>query len=492
MGHRISFESVWLGVVGLLATSTGCGSSNSPVAADGGLPDGSSDQASPDAANIVARPTDFTAGTRLAGRYAVSPNGARQYRGPYDTMLKRPCQFARAEDGKVRCLPVVPAALDLDGGELMFRDARCTEALLPEAAACAGGFGFTNGPAGRAVHRLGPAAPVPGAYHAAAGGCQPVTGAPPGTFFTLGEVVPASNFVEQVGSRKDGPAGQRIHALYTQASDGSEARASALWDDQLGATCSPWISADGVWRCLPTEVTIALPTAVFTYRDPECTRRLAPAGTSKVTHLLVIEGTGTCTGKTRVFPVGSEVGNDTLFRVVNGACTLITNGGSTVYHDIGDEVPASTFAPLREVVATAGRLQQRYLISDAGTALVAAQWDSALGVSCSFESTAAGLRCVPPADRRTFADGACSSDAARPAAAACGAASSATPVASFANGAWCARQLTPIMLGDPVTGGLYQRGPTGDCKGANGATGYRAGSAPLDLQTLEAAQEVVE
>jgi hypothetical protein len=492
MAHRIPIESVLLGVVGLLATSMGCGSSNSPVAVDGGLSDGSSDQASPDAANIVARPTDFTAGTRLAGRYAVSPNGARQYRGPYDTMLKRPCQFARAEDGKVRCLPLAPAALDLDGGELMFRDPGCTEALLPEAAACTGGFGFTNGPAGRAVHRLGPAAPVTGAYHATATGCQPVTGAPPGTFFTLGEVVPASTFVEQVGSRKDGPASQRIHALYTQASDGSETRASALWDDQLGATCTPWISADGAWRCLPAEVTIAPPTAVFTYRDPECTHRLAPAGSSKITHLLVIEGPTPCTWKIRVFPVGSEVGNDTLFRVVNGACTSITSSGSTVYHDIGDEVPASTFAPLREVVATAGRLQQRYLLSDEGTALLEARWDTALGVSCSFESTAAGLRCVPPADRRTFADGACTSDAARPAAAACGVSTSATPVASFATGPWCARQLAPLLLGDPVTAGVFQRGLTGDCKAVNGATAYRAGSGPLDLQTLEPAQEVVE
>src|SRR4051794_27325791 len=101
MAHRIPIESVLLGVVGLLATSMGCGSSNSPVAVDGGLTDGSWAQAPRAAANIVARPPDFPAGPRLGGRYAVSPKGARQYRGPYDTMLKRPCQFARAEDGKV-------------------------------------------------------------------------------------------------------------------------------------------------------------------------------------------------------------------------------------------------------------------------------------------------------------------------------------------------------------------------------------------------------
>jgi hypothetical protein len=462
----------------------GCGSSSGQVPVEPAEGDAGAADAGP-----VALTADFITGSRLKGRYAVTAGGLRQFRGPHDAMLNRPCQFTAAEDGKIRCLPVVPVAMDFEGGEVLYRDADCSEMLLPEATGCAGGYGFKVTAMGWAIYHLGPAAPVTAAYRATATGCQALASAPGASFYTLGEAVPPTSFVAVVGSRSDGPPGQRLHPVFSRAEDGSELRAASLHDSQLNLDCAVRSSIDALNRCLPAGAAIATPGATFTYLDAQCTHRLAATRTA-VTHLLVAEGVNKCEVTSKVYTVGAVVSNDSLFRVANGSCAPFTNTDGTIYRDVGAEVPGSMFAALTSTTLSSGVLRQRHLAAE-GVVLLGDQWNTNHGVLCTFQDTAGGPRCLPPADRAGFADGQCGSAAARSGLGACYSGVAVMQVASVPAGPWCARVVSTSAVGVTVEGGAFGRDPAGACVAISGSTDYRSVTGPAD-QGVEPATEVLE
>jgi len=52
-------------------------------------------------------PAGYTSGSRLKAHYFVGADGSRQFRAWYDSQLDILCDWARATDGKTRCLPLV-------------------------------------------------------------------------------------------------------------------------------------------------------------------------------------------------------------------------------------------------------------------------------------------------------------------------------------------------------------------------------------------------
>lgn len=85
---------------------------------------------------VDGRQNELKSGTRLRSRFANGDDGSQHAIGLYDSKLNFECQFAEAEDGKVRCLPVRTASLKAP--EMMlyavstrsfFKDYNCSERL---------------------------------------------------------------------------------------------------------------------------------------------------------------------------------------------------------------------------------------------------------------------------------------------------------------------------------------------------------------------------
>jgi hypothetical protein len=63
-------------------------------------------------------------GSRLKARSYVGSDGSKQFAGWYDTARKEDCDFAKAADGKARCLPPGAGVLPT-----VFGDSGCTKPL---------------------------------------------------------------------------------------------------------------------------------------------------------------------------------------------------------------------------------------------------------------------------------------------------------------------------------------------------------------------------
>ena len=322
---------------------------------------------------------------------------------------------------------------------------------LPAAPSCAAGFGFKNSQMGRIIHRLAAPVEVTTLYQIGfmngASTCQPRALSMPRSYFTLGENIPPTMFVERLTSRVDGPPGQRMQYLYDDLADGTRLMNSltTLWDSKLEIFCRGDRADDGWLRCLPT---VAMATSTFMFTDPKCTRTAAFSARQPPEKLAVqADGQG-CSVTRRIFRVGPKL-EGTMYRIVGERCTATPLQEN--YYALGDELRPEDFAPLRPALATTGRLQERYLVDDAGIAQRenVALWDSLLGQLCSFDHTAMGRRCVPLGWAGLHADSTCTSRAARAFLPLCGAPAPAAPagMVSTSAGPWCAPQAVPTALG---------------------------------------------
>ena len=440
---------------------------------------------------MINRPVIVRKGTRLRGFFVQSAEGAQERWLLWDSQLSARCSVLTADDGKARCLPPAPSnwALDYETGYI---DAGCSEPALPEAPACAAAFGFKYLPAGRATYKLGPAVELTSLYQNVVVNnvlkCEARPLPAPRRYFTLGEKIPATSFVERLSNPTDGPQTQRIKYVYDEMADGTRVLSTtfSVWDADLETFCRAARADDGWLRCLPSAPMTA---STVTFTDAACTRT---AGFSTreppEKYAVQVDGEG-CQATRRVFKVGMKVPTDQVYRILNERCTKTTGTG---YFFLSEELPPARFAAFRPAVVGSGRLQERYFVGEEGVAHreITVLWDTQLGQPCTFDATAAGRRCVPLSWAGYHADETCGARAARGPTAVCGAPgpNPAPPMITVAAAPWCAPQAVPTGLGatlmDP-TRAFTRNLSTGMCNAvtfASGGAEFRRFADPLSLE----------
>jgi len=191
---RVFFVALWLGVVACStdppitsesasSATTGVGASSSSAASTTG------------SGGAAAQGNGFESGNRLRARVYMGADGSKQFFGWWDVLRMEDCAYAKAADGKMRCLPSKTMP-----GSGYFQDAGCTKPLAMVAATnCAPTPTYVAyfDACADAAH----IAPLTGKYsgtmvHYVDSGCIS-TPTPTGlTFYTLGAEVAASEFVE--------------------------------------------------------------------------------------------------------------------------------------------------------------------------------------------------------------------------------------------------------------------------------------------------------
>jgi hypothetical protein len=456
---------------------------------------------------MIQRPVVVRRGSRLRGFFVQSSEGAQERSLLWDSTLNTRCSVSTAEDGKLRCLPPLPSGWALDASFARYLDAACAEPALPEAADCASAFGFRVLATGRAVHRLGPAAEVTTLYaRSVVNGvvtCEARPLAQPRRFFTLGEAIPPTMFVERLSSRTDGPQTQRIKPVYEELADGTRVLTllTEAWDSDMEAYCRVVLADDGWLRCLPR---VAMTGSPFAFSEDKCTR---PVGLSvsetPEKFVLLPDGTG-CQTRRRAFrvPAGATP-LTTIYRIVGERCVAFpqTPTGAK-YYALGEELPAERFAAFRPARVGSGRLQERYFVGEEGVAVreTTNLWDSQLNQLCSFDLTRSDRRCVPLAWGGQYGDAACSQRVALPGTQLCGEPAAATPMNSLNAGPWCAPRAVAHALGaavsPPDAGGsvsAYARAQDNSCSlYSNLTTGWRAIGDPVDMNMFVPGTETMD
>lgn len=146
-------------------------------------------------------------GSRLKAVWLVGEDGSRQFSGWRDAQLVLPCEFLRASDDEVRCLPHTP--FDNQEGLISYSDPACSVAVawrpwpfcgdteyfleLVKPPAC----GDASGPlARRVVRKYLQQVALLEVYYAQPGGvCQGPSPPYPYPYFTLGQPVTPTTFV---------------------------------------------------------------------------------------------------------------------------------------------------------------------------------------------------------------------------------------------------------------------------------------------------------
>jgi hypothetical protein len=251
----------------------------------------------------IAPPTDFVAATivestglRLLRRHFVAEDGAfggASFFNLFDSVLGERCYSRPATDGSLRCMP------NFGTPNNMFADASCTQDLFQNGPfECGDRFRFAAVDVEEAcgVARDGTALTfpllnrlyeledpvVPAALHrftyddTGATVCAPTTVLPEdGVYSALGpEVSPSSLAVleeTEVACGRPGASGQRLRVRDLVSEGQSASRTSLPFDSAIGEYCEFNVAADGVLRCLPTQMD-GISGGFFA--DSACTRRV--------------------------------------------------------------------------------------------------------------------------------------------------------------------------------------------------------------------------
>lgn len=324
-----------------------------------------------------------TSGSRIAlvTEQFVGPDGVATTPREHfrDEKLEVDCTPGLASDGVMRCLPS-PGALPAGGhfgGETAFADPSCTIPLarglnprkhpVPPYAVT-----YTNVVAGIGLphfHRLlgeyPKTAPV---FNDFTGRCIEAERSPLRGYFNVGPEVAPSEFVEftkRTVSTKGAPgrvgvapmSGSRISVTKEQliGADGTVTTPTNIRyrDEKLGTDCWPRPAADGITRCIPTDVVST--DSPGSFADAACTNPLATVlirdGRGIPSYALqeTKSAAGTCEIKRlHVFFLGPEHGatQPVFFAGFDSAgsptCTTARNN-SYRYFPLGTEVPPTEF-----------------------------------------------------------------------------------------------------------------------------------------------------
>lgn len=390
-------------------SATDAASSGAPM--DGALADGATQ---PDAATGVgdagpgecpagasgSPPADYLAefrsGSRLEARYWSAAGMPDVFAGFFDTELGVACDFARATDGELRCVPRAAAR----GTHLGFIDDQCSDAVWQTVAVCDSENAFirldTECSDTFAIARLEPLATSAVAHYGTSESCSASTDPldPSATTFVAGAPLAPSAFVR--GTLRELPGVCRASLRVVEAEDGAIGP-HEVFDVERGAACDP-TSATGTSACDPTRRAY-VSSGLFT--DDGC---MEPAGTF---------GTwvdGPSCGLPDLISAAPDDGyyevaglhEDPLY-VSTAACEPARDQPwiGAVF-SLGDELGSDELAQFETALHGSGRLRV-YAMGEDGTPLLAgragrdlALYDTMLSADCvALRFDDGAFRCVP-------------------------------------------------------------------------------------------------
>jgi hypothetical protein len=363
-------------------------------------------------------------GTRLRAR-VVTGGGARAVVGFHDTLRDEDCTFQKA-DSRMRCLPELVTYAQAGG----FSDAACQVPLATVTAPCTAGAKYARGfrydgscrPTTTQLQRVGPK-PTVQYVNNGPPGCvaQPLTSTS-ASLFSLGEVVPWTEFVEGVETVIPGSPSETVLV----ASDGTRQHLGFRLDD-LDVECTFQVMEDGVTRCVPDAR-----TGNVYYADSSCTKAIyadaypsEPCVSDRPLWLEAGSLSGGCGASRAVFSLGGSADATSLSPSGDlfGRSTLSGPGGtvSESCSSRGRFGPSSNARIIRANITSSlpvaarvgsggGRLVPALVAKAGSMTLEAGFHDTDLDVDCSFRAASDGkLRCLPATGPATifFTDAAC-------------------------------------------------------------------------------------
>lgn len=221
-------------------------------------------------------------------------------------------------------------------------------------------------------------------------------------------------------------SGTRLKGQWYQAQGG--ARLASIYDTALGIPCSWQYAADGMLRCLPTNVVEMVDQIGITYLDSSCgqpTYGVAAAQCAPTADQFVMQGAPTCPGGQNVYSIGGAVAvPPSLYYFDATQKCLSANGleGSTSFYSL-TELPPTNFVAGTEVLgAASGSLVPVYVNGADGSTTFESVRDTSNGsVDCAFATATDGtLRCLPSTtvtlsgnDPQLYVDAKCTVQAAQ-------------------------------------------------------------------------------
>ncbi|HEY0715024.1 MAG TPA: hypothetical protein VGF45_20250 [Polyangia bacterium] len=385
----------------------------SPGERDGGAP--TSDAGSAVDAAAVQRLV-WRSGQRLKARTTVSPEGEKLLTGWWDKGVDRDCRFVRTDNDRYACVSLDATTSGPAPEQGWFADAACTQPILVTSRILSGiesEVVAVPKPTCSSVYqffKIGKALATTDVYFAySRTNCSKVSTPARSKAFELGESVPADrHFVTatvDVGKAQSGLAPVQL-----KGEDGSV----VLWgfhDVVNDVRCSFRLTSDGEHRCTPDVVG----ASSVSFSDASCTNRQA-----------VVSSANECDVKTKFInqtipktcPLQTDTHRNAGFSAVSygmrgGMCTEDT---SMLYQRllVGEKVPLTDFIAGKVTTSSqSARLRLRELTSAVGS-LGLEFFDSMLGETCRFGTTADGIdRCLPGQTpvSDAFADAACTKPA---------------------------------------------------------------------------------
>ena len=267
----------WVGAtLGACLSAAACGGGPSSASPDaGGSPiDAPAGEGAPDA--VTENSTPWTSGARLRAKVLNGGEGAQLFVEWQDTVLRLPCSFTTAIDGRLRCLPI-----DEDTATITtnYADAQCTMTIALGPAPQNPYVRIRNRRCGRAeddvgahrVVRWGSTLNVDVPYVLRDGVCVPISNGPVLTWHSIGEV-PPGQFVAATAQVQATPNGAQPQIVV--AEDGARENARLI-DPSSSQPCE--VLADHVLDapdlCVPLPFAIA-PALSFS-DEPACDKILA-------------------------------------------------------------------------------------------------------------------------------------------------------------------------------------------------------------------------
>ena len=536
-------EAMILLIAGLVAGSAaGCGGSGGqgkpgrpgdagadrpPPGDAAGAPDtGTGDGVARDAVWQPVGSCVATSGRRLRARYLRSDDGTvRELVGWWDSERRESCQFRRATDGKLRCLPE-RGSIRWTGEVTHHADAACTTPLtLTQPAFCPPhryvewrpSASCSSNPASLATFGE-PVASGAAIYTRSGAGCA--TTAADGSYAPIGPEVPPAAFVEASGAPS---TTARITTTALVASDGAREPcalpgtlgpaalsldlAPALFmDSERGEACSPGRAGDGKIRCLPQ-----IPSwRQLGSADPDCkipavgfaASCAAPPYAVEANQLLLTT-CPTLSNAWKVRRLGPALPTAYAFmQTMSSApsvpiCGRLQPNAEVTFYPFAEEIPAGTFAELELASSGAGRLRPRAYQAGGGARLFVGRFeDTSRGEECVAALAGDGrVRCLPasPAYRvaAAFTDASCTQPV-RVAllSAACPVAPEKALVAEESPS--CPRQVRLYAAGPKEQRPLFYKSADGRCPAWNAQVSFVAVGDEISPGAFAALEEITE
>lgn len=287
-------------------------------------------------------PATFVKGTRsrkvlgkeLAMNMIAGADGSSGIESFVDVAHDVPCDFAKAADGAIRCLPRDAARLGGNG----FGDAACTSPRASGEACGASKFGASKEGTPvcdprQTIRQLG--APTAGPRYLKNGTMCMTFGTLGTSEYPIGGEVGAATFPAAAAKPSTSTSTARLRPVALES--GSASVRTGWFDAVRNEACTIKVAADGVRRCLPSAT-----DGTYTYSDPACTKPVHFAYASICQDAKYIGSTReeiSCPAVNHLYARGASKTGPT-YNIFNGVCK---QGGSYPYIEAGPEVPPSAF-----------------------------------------------------------------------------------------------------------------------------------------------------